>query len=598
MTLEVEQGGIPRERLRILLLARLLVLAIFVVAALSWVVAISAMFFAGAIHTGLARAIAIDGGALLALAASVAWLARRLETAWHEIAQAGVAMHRLRTAHSALAEGLENGVVTLAEDGRIRSANPAAQRILGQGAASLLGRRIETLLPLLEGAEALGEGFFECDQRLEGGRSRRLRVRRISLGSDDAVPTGELVFLQEKDSRAAEPGEVSRGPERSPGLLLESTEPGEGLVGSGVAMDEVRRLVSKVARADATVLVCGESGTGKELVAEAIHNESARNSGPFVVVNCGAIPEGLVESELFGHVRGAFTGAEQDRPGFFRRAHGGTIFLDEIGELAPALQVRLLRVLQERQVVPVGGRAPVGVDVRVLAATNRVLEDCVREGIFREDLFYRLAVITIDVPPLRERLEDLPELIRHFAALASARHGRRILGVSERAMQALLAWRYPGNVRELANAIEHGVTLAESELLEVGDLPEAMRPTGSEASPRSAADPLAGFSGQERVGSAATPAGDERFPPVVPIDSAAGETLDQRLESSERDLILEALDRAGGVRKRAAVLLGINYRSLRHRLQKYGLPKPARQVSADSFGNPKKRRIDGFNLPK
>jgi two-component system response regulator PilR (NtrC family) len=305
-----------------------------------------------------------------------------------------------------------------------------------------------------------------------------------------------------------------------------------------------------------------------------------------VVVNCGAIPENLIESELFGHVRGAFTGAVSDRPGLFRRAHGGTIFLDEIGELPLQLQVRLLRVLQDRMVMPVGGNTPVAVDVRVVAATNRVLEDLVQAGQFREDLYYRLAVIAIHLPPLREREGDLERLIEHFVRTAAVRHAKSVTRVAGRAMQLLLRYRYPGNVRELENVIEHATTLADGEAIREHDLPESVREAGGSRPvpivvPReSRVDTI-----DEAYVALADPAVDDDVPsyvesgmlrelssPVVlPIDEGDGASLDDQLARQEKEALLAALARASGVKKKAATLLGINYRSFRHRLQKYGL---------------------------
>jgi transcriptional regulator with PAS, ATPase and Fis domain len=381
----------------------------------------------------------------------------------------------------------------------------------------------------------------------------------------------------------------------------------DGIVSSCAAMRAVSKMIDKVAHADATVLVTGESGTGKELVARAIHRRSARDSAPFVVVNCGAIPENLIESELFGHVRGAFTGAIADRPGLFRRAHGGTIFLDEIGELPPQLQVRLLRVLQDRMVLPVGGTTPVAVDVRVVAATNRVLEDLVKAGQFREDLYYRLAVISIHMPPLREREGDLDRLIAHFVRKAAERHAKCVSRVSGRAMQLLLRHPYPGNVRELENVIEHATTLADGDSIREGDLPDSvrdaavLRPLGLAPSPsrdaRSEAedeprDVVVDADEEDEVAPAYVERGALRelgAGVLLPIDEGEGASLDEQLARREKEMLLAALARAAGVKKKAATLLGINYRSFRHRLQKYGL---------DSHGDEMLPRITPVHLQR
>ncbi len=532
-------------------------------------------------------------------------LARRVAKAERELSAREREVSRLEGLHRALANGLESGLLIADVTGRVRSANPACQQILGLPATSIVGREVTWLVPLLATADeengSAGE-YRECEYRAPDGSARRLRVKRTTLFDTYGNRIGELVLLQDI-TRIQELEERLASDERS-ALLLDEEASGEeraaeeptpderdGLIGSCAAMRAVSKLIDKVAHADATVLVTGESGTGKELVARAIHRRSARAQNPFVVVNCGAIPENLIESELFGHVRGAFTGAVADRPGLFRRAHGGTIFLDEIGELPLQLQVRLLRVLQDRMVLPVGGTTPVAVDVRVVAATNRVLEDLVKEGKFREDLYYRLAVISIHMPPLREREGDLERLISHFVRLAAERHAKPVTCVSGRAMQLLLRHSYPGNVRELENVIEHAVTLAEGDTLRDVDLPESLRESvGARplAAPAAAA-PAAAFDERD-VGIAADPAGEAPSaasvpmfdagsavrdplarPIVLPIDEGEGASLDEQLARREKEMLLAALARAAGVKKKAATLLGINYRSFRHRLQKYGI---------------------------
>jgi two-component system response regulator PilR (NtrC family) len=307
-------------------------------------------------------------------------------------------------------------------------------------------------------------------------------------------------------------------------------------------MQRVFELISKLQSTRTSVLITGESGTGKELVARALHSEGNRAAAPFIAVNCGAIPEELMESELFGHVRGAFTGAVADKLGLFQEADGGTLFLDEIGELSPALQVKLLRALQERRVKRVGATIEVAVDTRVVAATNRDLEEEVLRGAFRSDLYYRLNVIEIRIPPLRQRREDIPILVEHFLRRFASEHQRRIQGMSPEAMRILDNHDYPGNVRELENIIEHAVTLAAGPRLEVEDLPRLRQ---SESLRGEAAQAVA-----------------------LPDEGIA---LDQVLYDYERVLVERALDQAGGVRTRAARLLGVSFRSLRYRLAKLGL---------------------------
>ncbi|WP_025321836.1 sigma 54-interacting transcriptional regulator [Deferrisoma camini] len=251
-----------------------------------------------------------------------------------------------------------------------------------------------------------------------------------------------------------------------------------GIVTRSPAMEEVLRRAHLAAQGDAAVLIWGESGTGKELLARAIHRASPRSKGPFVAINCGAIPEPLLESELFGHIRGAFTGATEERPGLFRSAQGGTLLLDEIGDMPLSLQVKLLRVLQDREIRPVGASRTVPVDVRVIAATHRNLEEAVREGRFREDLYYRIHVVRLEIPPLSERREDIPLLAEHFLARLAERSGRRVGGFAPDAMELLLQAPWPGNVRQLANVVEHAFTLTPGSLIPADLVREALREPG------------------------------------------------------------------------------------------------------------------------
>jgi len=311
------------------------------------------------------------------------------------------------------------------------------------------------------------------------------------------------------------------------------------IVGKTARMQEVFGLVRQVAPTRANILITGESGTGKELIARAIHNLSDRREAPFVAVNCGAIPENLLESELFGHVKGSFTGASANKPGLFEVANGGTIFLDEIGDMDLLLQVKVLRAIQQRAFQRVGGTSEIRVDVRIVASTNRRLEQEVREGRFREDLFYRLNVIEIGLPPLRERTEDLPQLIHHFMEKFSQELGKDVREVEPEVLPALEAYAFPGNVRELENIVERAVTLARTSRITLECLPATVRRPAE--------------SGPER-----------RI-------SADGVALDSLLAAYETSLIKEALQRAGGVKKRAAALLGVTFRSLRYRLEKLHL---------------------------
>jgi two-component system response regulator PilR (NtrC family) len=320
------------------------------------------------------------------------------------------------------------------------------------------------------------------------------------------------------------------------------------LLGKSRGMQKVFETIAKIHSARTNVLITGESGTGKELVARALHTEGSRAKAPFVAVNCGAIPDELMESELFGHKKGAYTGAHADAPGLFRDADGGTLFLDEIAELSLGLQVKLLRVLQERKVKPVGATDEQEIDVRVVAATNRDLEAEVARGAFRSDLYYRLNVIEIRIPPLRQRREDVPLLAEHFLRRYSAEHNRPAQ-LSAEALRRLEAYDFPGNVRELENVIERAVALSSSPIIGASDLPE-MRGRGSQAD--------------------------------VPTEfPAEGVDLERLVSDYERTWVTRALEQTGGVRKRAAVLLGISFRSLRYRLEKLGLAERDEQAADD-----------------
>jgi two-component system, NtrC family, response regulator AtoC len=310
----------------------------------------------------------------------------------------------------------------------------------------------------------------------------------------------------------------------------------DAIVGSSPAMRAALDMARKVAPHSATVLVSGESGTGKELVARLIHRESPRAGGPFVAVNCGAIPEALLESELFGHVKGAFTGATRDKAGLFEEAHNGTLFLDEIGELPAALQVKLLRALQEGDIRRVGSTEATVVDVRVIAATNRDLEADVTSGRFRADLFYRINVVAIALPPLRERPEDLPELAQFFLARHAARMGLTAHGISSAAMQAIAEHAWPGNVRELEHAIERALVMTGGGVIEPSDLPALARSTDG------------------RPG-------------------ATDGTLSVKRQTTELEkaLIRRALERTRGNRTRAARLLELSHRALLYKIREYGL---------------------------
>jgi two-component system response regulator PilR (NtrC family) len=321
---------------------------------------------------------------------------------------------------------------------------------------------------------------------------------------------------------------------------LQSAHQFSNIVGQSGAMLAVFRLIETVAPTNSTILVTGESGTGKELVARAIHFNSLRRNHPFVAVNCGALPEALLESELFGHMKGAFTGAAANKKGLVEVAEQGTILLDEIGEMSPMMQVKLLRVLQERRFRRVGGLEELTADIRVIAATNRDLARLVAEGRFREDLYYRVNVIAVPLPPLRERVEDIAPLANHFLAKYAEQMGKRLAGISGEAMSALEAYHWPGNVRELENVIERAAALERSPAVLLESLPASV---------------LAG-------------AAPERPSAVLP---ESGFDLEEHVQQVEREYIAQALRRTGGVQVRAADLLGMSFRSFRYYMKKYNL---------------------------
>ena len=327
-------------------------------------------------------------------------------------------------------------------------------------------------------------------------------------------------------------GQIPEQDARQPTPSIETTD----LIGNSPTMQQLLNTVALVAPTDTTVLILGESGTGKELVADTVHTNSERGQKPLVKVNCAALPENLLESELFGHEKGAFTGAIAKRKGRFEVANGGTIFLDEIGEIPLSVQVKLLRVLQEQQFEPVGSSKTMSVDVRVIAATNRNLEEEVEQGRFREDLFYRLNVFPIRVPPLRERKEDIAMLAEHFLTKFSAKHKRQIKGFTPRSLDLMMRYEWKGNIRELENSVERSVILCREEYIAPPHLPAPIQSLGSDAEP-DVPDPESGIT----------------------------------LKEMEKQLILSTLKQFDGNRTKTAETLGISRRSLQMKLKEYGI---------------------------
>jgi PAS domain S-box-containing protein len=437
-----------------------------------------------------------------------------------------------------IVDAMADGLFTVDAKGDFVAWSDGAARITGYTAEDVIGRPCR----LLEGpnckgfstvAELLaqpdppdGIGHQECKVLAKDGRELYLHGNvRIVRGDDGAVLGAVGTF--------ADLTESVRANERL--TLLEeqarTRESFRGLVGQSAAMQEVFRRLRLAAQSDVSVVLTGESGTGKELAAHAIHDLSARRARPFVALNCGALPETLLESELFGHVKGAFTGAERDKTGVFEAAHGGTLFLDEIGDVSPVIQLKLLRALQEREVQRVGDARPLKVDVRLITATNRDLERLRVAGVLREDFYYRIHVYAIALPPLRERREDIPLLVRAFIEEFARAQRKRVSGIARDALQRLMEHPWPGNVRELRNALEYAVVTAGGDRIGLLDLPPELR--------------------RRRNGSA--PAG--------------GTPADER----ERTRLREALKREGGNRTAAARRLGISRVALWKKMKRLGM---------------------------
>jgi two-component system, NtrC family, response regulator PilR len=477
----------------------------------------------------------------------------------------------------ALMQGMVSGVAITDGKGRINYFSLQAQNLTSLAESAVIGKRLDEVFPRLGWnfdrpqpgpSIVLEEMIFATPE----GSQKNIRLSLASLSNSNHECMGYVSIFEditrqkqfEEKIRVEE--ELRRVREFNLQQLPVASSQEEfqfdGVIGKGGGIETIHQLIRKVALTRTNVLITGESGTGKELVARAIHLNGPRKTKPFVAVNCGAIPEGLIESELFGHVRGAFTGAVVDHPGLFKQADQGTIFLDEVGELPVHLQVKLLRVLQETTFTPVGGNKPIKVDVRFIAATNRNLRREMEEGRFREDLYYRLNVVQMAMPALRDRREDIAMLADYFMRKFACLHNKKIEEISSSALMHLLTHHYPGNVRELENIIEHAVTVTNKNILTDDDLPAYIN-----------ANPLAE---------------DCHIIETIPPDEAnvffeKGLSLDAELETHEKCILLAALKRANGVQKRAAEILGINYRSFRHRLEKYGMSGSRGNSLPDEF---------------
>jgi two-component system response regulator PilR (NtrC family) len=493
-----------------------------------------------------------------------AYLTRKLCEAEKLLHEKHADYQRLDSLKNALLEGVGSGVAITDTRGYINYFNAQAQQLTSVNESLITGKRLDEIFPSLkyrfDGAEqgkvVPHEFPFTCSR----GQSKQLRLNLAPLCNAGGQFIGHVAIFEditkqkEIEEKVRLEEELRRAREFD--LSRESDDPSssefefEGVVGKSGGMDKIYQLIQKVAAGSSNVLISGESGTGKELVARAIHINGSRRDKPFVAVNCGAIPETLIESELFGHVRGAFTGAVADHAGLFKQADQGTIFLDEVGELPLHLQVKLLRVLQEKSFTPVGGSKQTKVDARVISATNKDLRKEMESGRFREDLFYRLNVVQMVLPPLRHRREDIPVLAHYFLRKFATSHDKQVEEISSNALMRLMSYPYPGNVRELENVLEHAVAVATRNVITEDDLPVQLK---NVPDIEKSQDPHA-----------ITDQNPEKF-------FSKGISLDRELESHERTILVGALKRANGVQKRAAELLGINYRSLRHRLDKYDL---------------------------
>lgn len=498
---------------------------------------------------------------LILVVIGTGWLLTLLKDSKAEVERSKISLEDLSVRQKNLIDGITDGIITTLENLQIVSLNHAAEIFLNTAALDATGKRLATIL-----SEAGATNFknytttsleFLTPQEITFQKSNNVtRVLSLSgriLKSGADTDERYLMFiLQDVSTLKDIEGKLARQEEMarilSDDYISESPSSFENFIGISQVMRRVFGLIEKVAPSEATVLVTGESGTGKELVARAIHGRSSRASQNFIAVNCGAIPEGLIESELFGHKKGSFTGAISDALGLFRQADGGTIFLDEIGELPLPMQAKLLRTLQEKSVRAVGGDRDIPINIRIVAATNRDLRSEMQKGTFREDLFYRLNVIHLNLPPLRERREDIPFLVK---GIISRLRKNTLPVVSAGAMELLLSYRYPGNVRELENIIERALVLGGDAILPE-HLPELLKPIGKSSSSK-----------DERVQQLETTVIDLNQSLTLPVN------LDEILANIEREYLNLALKKARGVRKTAAKLLGINFRSLRYRLQKF-----------------------------
>jgi len=447
-------------------------------------------------------------------------------------------------------DSMAEGVFTLDTQGRITSWNRSMEKITGYDASQALGRSCEILgfsrcFGKVCPADVNECGIFghehpearECVLRHREGRDIPV-IKQARVVKDD---DGQVIGIVETVTDMTELHKARHKAEEA-GRLLSEHYSFANILGKSQAMQEVFSRIRAAAASRATVLIQGESGTGKELIASAIHYNSDQADQPFVTVNCSALTESLLESELFGHVKGAFTGAVRDRRGRFEEAHGGSIFLDEIGELSPTIQVKLLRVLQEREVERVGESRPRKIDIRVIVATHRNLDSLAAQGLFRQDLFYRLKVFPIPLPPLRERRKDLPLLVSHFIAQQNDATGKKIKGVEPQAMRLIMDSPWPGNVRELENAVEHAFVLADQDMIRVNDLPREVQ---------------AGLAGNQ--------------PATAPVEEQVPARR-RATSQPDREQLLELLQACGWNKAEVARRLGVSRTGVWKYMKKWGIP--------------------------
>ena len=498
--------------------------------------------------------------ALVAVAVASGYLTKQLDFARNIANERARDIDKLSKENKLLLEDISEGIISLDADFIVLNANKAARQILGFN-SDITGTSLDSILK-----EYGMDSKFDIKSTEDNEKPRELCLRhpeteaKIHISyllrhfdSEDGSPTRHILALSDISHVRSMEEQLKLHEQMTKLFAEEQSRPWEegshqeqnSMIGESTVMQQVFSLVKRIAQSGASVLISGESGTGKELIARSIHTQGPRAEQPFVAINCGAIPENLIESELFGHKKGAFTGAIADNPGLFRQGNNGTVFLDEVGELPAHLQTKLLRVLQEKQVRGVGDTRDVSIDVRIIAATNRDLRKEVKLGNFREDLYYRLNVVNVILPPLRERKEDIPLLVRHFIS-THCTPDTPLPRVSPEAMQCLMNHDFPGNVREMENIVERALVLGGNAIL-----PEHL-PEDVQTSKRS------------RNASARNIKSDFQTEIIIlPI------SLEDELSKIERAYLEQALEQSGGIKKEAASLLGLNFRSFRYRLKKY-----------------------------